>query len=172
MTANERESGHPIQPAVDPERSSSVMKRYSNVFRSFASIALAGGMSAACGGAQGEGGALQAAGEPVRCYRSIPLDSTDEEVQRVIDAVQAGELNPCGEGVARPEGVAEFESRDSDDYFLKLAFRFRGAGRNRQMPFVSMSNSCPPGKIPGCCPYDPCRPANTYCTAQMCPESE
>jgi hypothetical protein len=89
---------------------------------------------AACGSQSANQSATQGArSEVAECSVAMPANSTALEVQRTVDAVLAGKLDPCSGAVDLKGGSAELLRIDAeDDLSIRIFFRiYRG---NEQLP--------------------------------------
>jgi hypothetical protein len=93
-----------------------------NSFYRFALVVLAGASGAACDGQTGTGESAQSR-ELAECSVSIPADNTALQLQRTVDAVLAGTLDPCSGAVSSSDTIRELMRLDADEESVQVIFR-------------------------------------------------
>ena len=108
------------------------MERRNLLYRFVFASALVGGL-AACGDQSTSQRATQAAhAELAECSVAMRANSTALEVQRTVDAVLSGRLDPCNGAVDLKGTSAELLRIEAEDRDIRMYFRvLRG---NQQMP--------------------------------------
>jgi hypothetical protein len=97
------------------------MERRNSLYR-FASLALVAA-AAACDGAGSSSGSDVQRQVLAECSMSVPADSTALELQRTVDSVLTGMLDPCGSGVDLSRTRFELMRLDADEQGVQVIFR-------------------------------------------------